>query len=343
MEAKRQAVIGLHIAGKRPVDIVRELSELGVTKLFVLRTIKRFSETGSIATRHGENRKRTATSKEMVRKVRLRLKRNPRQSARAMARDLKISVRSLCRILKDDLHVRPYKIQKVHFLSELQMKVRLERAKELKRRIAAQELPNIVFSDENFFTVEQSVNKQNDRVWLRNKKGANSDLLQATRRQGAASVMVWGGITADGRTPLVFIPEGVKVNGPVYRELVLEGALKPWIRKHFNTRPFTFQQDSAPSHTARETQEWLRVNTPGFITSKEWPPYSPDLNPMDFSIWGILEAKVSATRYTTVEGLKAALLREWKRIPLTVLRSSCDAFVGRLTQVTKAKGGHIEV
>jgi len=28
---------------------------------------------------------------------------------------------------------------------------------------------------------------------------------------------------------------------------------------------FTFQQDGAPAHTARVTQDWLQVNRPGFI------------------------------------------------------------------------------
>uniref|UniRef100_A0A914EMG0 Transposase n=1 Tax=Acrobeloides nanus TaxID=290746 RepID=A0A914EMG0_9BILA len=54
---------------------------------------------------------------------------------------------------------------------------------------------------------------------------------------------------------------------------------------------WTYQQDTALSHKAKETQAWLRKNAPDFITIKEWPPYSPDLNPLDYAIWGYLEAK----------------------------------------------------
>uniref|UniRef100_A0A915EID7 Tc1-like transposase DDE domain-containing protein n=1 Tax=Ditylenchus dipsaci TaxID=166011 RepID=A0A915EID7_9BILA len=59
----------------------------------------------------------------------------------------------------------------------------------------------------------------------------------------------------------------------------------------------TSSLDSAPAHKARETQAWCRNNLPEFIDVKQWPPYSPDLNPLDYSIWGILEAKVNNRRH----------------------------------------------
>lgn len=42
-------------------------------------------------------------------------------------------------------------------------------------------------------------------------------------------------------------------------------------------------------------QDWCQTNFPGFITSQKWPPYSPDLNPMDYSVQAILEARACAT------------------------------------------------
>ena len=52
--------------------------------------------------------------------------------------------------------------------------------------------------------------------------------------------MVWGAITSDGRTPLVFIDQGVKINEEVYVERILENMLKPWAGKHFNGTPWVF-------------------------------------------------------------------------------------------------------
>ena len=71
------------------------------------------------------------------------------------------------------------------------------------------------------------------------------------------------------------------------------------------------------AHTARSTQNWLSENIPDFIRKEEWPPSSPDLNPMDFSIW---EKNACAKAHTNIKSLKKALLREWTKIPEETLR-----------------------
>jgi inhibitor of nuclear factor kappa-B kinase subunit alpha len=171
-----------------------------------------------------------------------------------MARHLQISEGSVRTILKKNLGMFPYKIQKVHELTMQKKKTRLERVRALKLRHARGELANLVFSDEKLFTIQQCVNKQNDRVWATGKSSINAENFRATHTQGAASVMVWAAITATGRTLLVFVPKGVKINAQEYQERILEGCLKPWADAHFEGRPWVFQQDSAPAHKARTTQ-----------------------------------------------------------------------------------------
>ena len=64
------------------------------------------------------------------------------------------------------------------------------------------------------------------------------------------------------------------------------------------------------------------------------------MNPLEFSVWSILESKVCRTDDSL--DLKMQLLREWALIPQEVLRASCEAFQGRLKSLIKNKGGHIE-
>lgn len=278
----------------------------------------------------------------MIRKVQKRIERNPRRSGRKMARELNISQRSMQRILKDELGLKPLKFQKAQDLNDKQKKVRLERAKELLRLAESGRLPNLVFSDEKPFVIEQFVNKQNDRVYLPERSAENLHLRLATRNQAPAMVMVWAAISAEGRSPLVFIDRGVKINAEYYRENVLEAALKPWASKQYGRRPWTFQQDSAPSHSARVNQEWLKNEVPGFISTAQWPPKSPDLNPLDYCAWGILESKIGTKKYQSVDHLKQALRREWSKIPQSHFRAACDGFVGRLKAVIRAKGAQFE-
>jgi len=67
---------------------------------------------------------------------------------------------------------------------------------------------------------------------------------------------------------------------------------------------FTFQQDTAPAHQARETVALLLAETPDFISPQDWPPNSPDLNPVDYAIWGILQERIYRCQIHDVNHLK---------------------------------------
>ena len=61
-----------------------------------------------------------------------------------------------------------------------------------------------------------------------------------------------------------------------------------------------FQQDSAQAHRARDTIQLLQQETPDFIGPDLSPPNSPDLNPVDYKIWGVMQQRVYERRMTIV-------------------------------------------
>ena len=69
------------------------------------------------------------------------------------------------------------------------------------------------------------------------------------------------------------------------------------------TEYFIFQQDGAPAHRARDTVRILETETPDFIRPTLWPPNNPDLNPVDYSIWSIMQEKVYKTKIQDVNKL----------------------------------------
>ena len=95
----------------------------------------------------------------------------------------------------------------------------------------------ILFSDEKIFTVETAHNHQNNRIW--SKKPPLSDEIIA-RSLHPSSVMVWGGICSTGKTPLVFVDPGVRINKNYYLHKILQGVLKPWTKRHFKQRSWVF-------------------------------------------------------------------------------------------------------
>jgi len=42
----------------------------------------------------------------------------------------------------------------------------------------------------------------------------------------------------------------------------------------------------------KQLKIFFRDNTPDVISLQEWTPHSPDLNPLDYSIWDILQRRV---------------------------------------------------
>ena len=94
--------------------------------------------------------------------------------------------------------------------------------------------------------------------------------------------MVSAGVCFNGKGRLHFISEKAKVNAKLY-----VNTLPPKLFADCKTllpAGFIFQQDGGPAHTARMAQDWIATNCTGFIGKDEWPPNSPDLNPLDCAI-----------------------------------------------------------
>jgi len=101
-----------------------------------------------------------------------------------------------------------------------------------------------------------------------------------------------------GVTDLILVDPGIKVNGKYYREVLLSQELLPAMRE-MSGDFFVFQQDSAPAHRARDTLQLLQRDTPEFIAPDLWPPNSPDLNPVDYKIWGMMQQGCTKREFVT--------------------------------------------
>ena len=125
-----------------------------------------------------------------------------------------------------------------------------------------------------------------------------------------------------------------------YRDILLTRDLLPDIRQF--SEFFTCQQDGAPAHRARETVELLTRETPDFIPPTMWPPNSPDLNPVDYKIWGVLQERVYRTKIRDVDELRQRVLTEWDQLDQRVIDKSVKQWRARLRACVAAAGGHFE-
>lgn len=248
------------------------------------------------------------------------------------------------RIVHHELHLKCLKKKRAQELTEPNKLTRVVRARQLLRDYPQSKVHFIWFTDEKLFTVTAPKNAQNDRLYVpagRKKKEVNAERLLQTRSTFTKSVMVSVGVSSLGSTDLIFIDPGVKINGAYYRDVLLSQKLLPAIRE-LSGGYFVFQQDSAPAHRAYDTVEMLRLNTPAFIPPTVWPPNSPDLNPVDYRIWGVLQERVYKTRIRNVDHLKERLIEEWARFDQKIIDGSINQWRKRLRACVSAGGGHFE-
>lgn len=339
---QRHTIEYFHNQGLRPCQIFNQLKKFGMKRDMVYRTVKRLNETGSVADRTRSGRPASVVTKKMVASVRARIIRNPAQSQRKLARALKTSKTSMRRIIREELRLKPYKKRIVYGLTNAQKKKRHERTKKLIEVYAREKLDQIIFSDEKIFSVEETVNKQNNRVYAVAIEAIPDNIRLVQRFSHASKIMVWAGLSKKGKLPLVFVEPGVKVNAHYYLNSVLREVLKPNAENLYENGDWIFQQDSAPSHKAKICQKWLEDEIPDFIATDEWPPNSPDLNPLDYSIWGTLEERVNSKYHSSIESLKASILKEWDNLTMEEVRKSIDAWPRRLRSVLTKKGDRFE-
>ena len=96
------------------------------------------------------------------------------------------------------------------------------------------------------------------------------------------------------------------------------------------------------AHRACDTIELLLCNTPDFIEPDVWPPNSPDLNPVDYAIWSVIQQRVYETRVHDIDELRQRPLRVWHGLEQSLIDVAVDLWQTRLRACVHANGGHFE-
>ncbi|CAD6192389.1 unnamed protein product [Caenorhabditis auriculariae] len=303
-------------------EIVKKLK---VSRVLVFRTAQRYRRLGASDDMQRSGRPVTVTTPEAVKAVREKIRRTPERSVRKMAKEYEMSRESMRTIVKDKLKMIPYRMQKGAFLNQKNKTFRMKKARKLLAGTQDGSHLTTLFTDEKILTVETNKNGQNHPIIATDYQSACEKEKILNKTSHPASVMVFAAITADGKTPLVFVDPGVK--GVAMSQFSLR---KPTMDLPARRRPrSSCQRDSRV--VSRQFSE--------FISAADWPASSPDLNPMDYAVWIYLTEKVSSKNYPSIKALKTALIKKWDEIDDDYPRAVIDAYPKRLKAVIKAKGG----
>ena len=73
-----------------------------------------------------------------------------------------------------------------------------------------------------------------------------------------------------------------------------------------------------------------------------WAPSSPDMNPLDFFLWGVLKDKVYKPMPTTMVELQNRITQEFQSIPMETVQKAVLAMKGRAQKLVISEGRGFE-
>ncbi|QQP39318.1 Uncharacterized protein FKW44_020169 [Caligus rogercresseyi] len=315
-EMKRQRAIDLLCAQVDPKVITTQIKVSMTTVYNIRKAMEGMDPISRKPGSGGHNKKRSG---EFLNLLQENIKKDPTKSMRKMAAERNVlsspswDLKSFVRTPRD-------------LLAATMKARRLERAKKVLNFFKHNGDTVKIYSDKKIFTVDAVLNRRNDRF------------LAETRAQ----VMVLGIVASDGnKMPPHFFRPNEKVNSDVYYK-VLRYKVLPLLKSTFPMNNYVFTQDGAPAHTFKKAQEFCKGNMASFWSAHFWPSSSPDVNPLDFAVWGFLEGKTNKTSHTSVEALKATITKEWDNMSEDFIKTSCASVRPRIEAIIRNNGGHIE-
>ncbi|GFV47582.1 transposable element Tcb2 transposase [Trichonephila clavipes] len=171
-----------------------------------------------------------------------------------------------------------------------------------------------------------SVHPDNRRIFILGDRGSrnNPAFVHESVRFGGGGVLVYGGISIDGRTDLYIIRDG-PLTARRYRDEILRPIVVPYAAAIGDD--FILMDDNSRLHRANLVENSLFEEG---IVQIEWPACSPDVNPIEH-VWDALGRRVTSRQPPpqTLQELERALLEEWDRIPQFVINSIIDSMPQR--------------
>lgn len=191
----------------------------------------------------------------------------------------------------------------------------------------------IIFSDEHVL----STNDHSDRrQWVLDSKFVLP--RQHKRPQNVPRLHCFAAIGVGYKSPLILLKDRKRRAGEEAQSFRQnsQSYIKKCLSKiapHITNRPF--MQDGASCHTSGTTRQYLHSKMIPVV--EDWPPYSPDLNPIE-ELWAELNRRVGNLHPTTLEELEEAALKAWASIPQSMVDSFVLSFEEKVRQCA-ANGG----
>ncbi len=142
---------------------------------------------------------------------------------------------------------------------------------------------------------------------------------------------IWGVINSNKKINIHIFNQNMDANEYV---AILKDHLLPYYDKKLY-----FQYDNDPKHTSSKAKLFL---TKHLIKCIDFPPYSPDLNPIE-NVWSLLKHNVGKRKNEiTSANFKNIIIEEWNKIDQNIIAKIIRTMPERLEKIIKNKGDHLD-
>ena len=326
---QRERALGMVQMGATHAHIARTF---GCSRVAVTNLMQRYRQTGRTADRPRTGRPRVTTPHDdrYLRTLHLRNRFLTVTSSATNALGHRVSRQTVAMRLRAH-GIRAFRPYRGQLLTAQHRRLRLRWARTV-RRWQRRDWQRVVFTDESRFCMFRADGRQ--RVYRRRGERTAACCVQEVVPYGGGSVMVWGGICGQERTPLVI------VHGNLTAQRYMDNILRPVVLPFLQQQPrgVIYQHDNARAHTARIVTNFLAANN---VNVLPWPARSPDMSPIEH-LWDLMDHRVRQRPHSPAnrQELILALQEEWRQIPRDLIRRLTFSVRRRVFACIEAFGGH---
>jgi DDE superfamily endonuclease len=146
-------------------------------------------------------------------------------------------------------------------------------------------------------------------------------------------VSVWGMVCSRGVGDIHLFEENL--DAKLMKKILTHHLVQSCNRVFIETEHWKFIWDNDPKHTSRSIKEWMHNKG---VQLMDFPPYSPDLNPIE-NLWKDIKYRVGQRHARDIEELQTYIEEEWNATSEDFLANLVESMPRRLDAVIEKQGG----